>query len=159
MTANPLITTPFTAQSTAAEVVHGIDLTGRRVIVTGGASGIGIETARALAGAGAEVTLAVRNRAAGERTARDITATTANPRVLVAPLDLADQASVASFSQAWDGPLHILVNNAGVMASPEMRTPEGWELQFATNHLGHFALATGLHRALAAASTGLASCR
>jgi NAD(P)-dependent dehydrogenase (short-subunit alcohol dehydrogenase family) len=95
--------------------------------------------------------LAVRNRAAGERTARDITATTGNPRVLVAPLDLADQASVASFSQAWDGPLHILVNNAGVMASPEMRTPEGWELQFATNHLGHFALATGLHRALAAA--------
>jgi NAD(P)-dependent dehydrogenase (short-subunit alcohol dehydrogenase family) len=151
MTANPLITTPFTAQSTAAEVVDGIDLTGRRVIVTGGASGIGIETARALAGAGAEVTLAVRNRAAGERTARDITATTGNPRVLVAPLDLADQASVASFSQAWDGPLHILVNNAGVMASPEMRTPEGWELQFATNHLGHFALATGLHRALAAA--------
>jgi NAD(P)-dependent dehydrogenase (short-subunit alcohol dehydrogenase family) len=74
MTANPLITTPFTAQSTAAEVVHGIDLTGQRVIVTGGASGIGIETARALAGAGAEVTLAVRNRAAGERTARDITA-------------------------------------------------------------------------------------
>ncbi len=151
MTANPLITTPFTAQSTAAEVVDGIDLTGRRVIVTGGASGIGIETARALAGAGAEVTLAVRNRAAGERTARDITATTGNPRVLVAPLDLADQASVASFSQAWDGPLHILVNSAGVMASPEMRTPEGWELQFATNHLGHFALATGLHRALAAA--------
>ena len=150
MTANPLITTPFTAQSTAAEVVDGIDLTGRRVIVTGGASGIGIETARALAGA-PEVTLAVRNRAAGERTARDITATTGNPRVLVAPLDLADQASVASFSQAWDGPLHILVNNAGVMASPEMRTPEGWELQFATNHLGHFALATGLHRALAAA--------
>jgi NAD(P)-dependent dehydrogenase (short-subunit alcohol dehydrogenase family) len=151
MTANPLITTPFTAQSTAAEVVHGIDLTGQRVIVTGGASGIGIETARALAGAGAEVTLAVRNRAAGERTARDITATTGNPRVLVAPLDLADQVSVASFSAAWDGPLHILVNNAGVMASPEMRTPQGWELQFATNHLGHFALATGLHRALAAA--------
>jgi NAD(P)-dependent dehydrogenase (short-subunit alcohol dehydrogenase family) len=151
MTANPLITTPFTAQSTAAEVVHGIDLTGQRVIVTGGASGIGIETARALAGAGAEVTLAVRNRAAGERTARDITATTGNPRVLVAPLDLADQVSVASFSAAWDGPLHILVNNAGLMASPEMRTPQGWELQFATNHLGHFALATGLHRALAAA--------
>ena len=68
------ITTPFTAESTAAEVVAGIDLTGRRVIVTGGASGIGIETARALAGAGAEVTLAVRNLAAGERTAEDIVA-------------------------------------------------------------------------------------
>jgi len=146
-----LITTPFTAESTAAEVVDGVDLAGRRVIVTGGASGIGIETARALAGAGAEVTLAVRNIRAGERTAEDIIATTGNKQVLVAPLDLADQASVASFAAAWGGPLHILVNNAGLMASPEMRTPEGWEMQFATNHLGHFALATGLHRALAAA--------
>ena len=146
-----LITTPFTAESTAEEVVDGIDLAGRRVIVTGGASGIGVETARALAGAGAEVTLAVRNLAAGERTAEDIIATTGNKQVLVAPLDLADQASVASFAAAWDGPLHILVNNAGLMASPEMRTPEGWEMQFATNHLGHFALATGLHRSLAAA--------
>jgi NAD(P)-dependent dehydrogenase (short-subunit alcohol dehydrogenase family) len=135
MTASTLITTPFTAESTAAGVVAGIDLSDRRVVVTGGSSGIGIETARALAGAGAE----------------DIVATTGNKQVLVAPLDLADRASVASFVAGWDGPLHILVNNAGVMASPEMRTPEGWELQFATNHLGHFALATGLHRALAAA--------
>ena len=143
------ITTPFHAESTAAEVVAGIDLTGHRVIVTGGASGIGIETARALAGASAEVTLGVRNLAAGERTAADITATTGNQHVLVAPLDLADQASVASFVAGWEGPLHILVNNAGLMASPLMRTPEGWEMQFATNHLGHFALATGLRRALA----------
>src|SRR5262249_57752741 len=74
-----------------------------------------------------------------------------NKEVLVAPLDLADQASVAAFVAWWDGPLHILVTNAGVMAPPELRTPEGWELQFATNHLGHFALATGLHRALAEA--------
>jgi NAD(P)-dependent dehydrogenase (short-subunit alcohol dehydrogenase family) len=145
------ITTPFDAESTAAEVVAGIDLNGHRVIVTGGASGIGIETARALAGAGAEVTLAVRNLAAGERTAADITATTGNQHLLVAPLDLADQASVASFVAGWEGPLHILVNNAGLMASPLMRTPEGWEMQFATNHLGHFALATGLHHALAEA--------
>ncbi|WP_248961970.1 SDR family NAD(P)-dependent oxidoreductase [Sphaerisporangium perillae] len=151
MTATTPITTPFTARSTAAEVVDGIDLTGRRAIVTGGASGIGIETARALAGAGAEVTLAVRDLDAGKRTAEDITATTGGRQVLVAPLDLADRASVASFVAAWDGPLHILVNNAGVMAAPETRTPEGWELQFATNHLGHFALATGLHPALAAA--------
>lgn len=151
MTASTLITTPFTAESTAADVVNGIDLSGRRAIVTGGASGIGIETARALAGAGAEVTLAVRNRETGEYTADNIIATTGNKRVLVAPLDLADRSSIASFVTAWDGPLHILVNNAGVMASPERRTPEGWELQFATNHLGHFALATGLHRALAAA--------
>ncbi|MEU4533597.1 SDR family NAD(P)-dependent oxidoreductase [Streptosporangium sp. NPDC023825] len=151
MTETTRVTTPFTAASTAAEVVEGIDLTGRRAVVTGGASGIGIETARALAGAGAEVTLAVRDLDAGERTANDIVATTGAKRVLVAPLDLADQASVAAFTAAWDGPLHILVNNAGVMASPGTRTPEGWELQFATNHLGHFALATGLHRALATA--------
>ena len=145
------ITTPFNAESTAAEAVAGIDLNGQRVIVTGGASGIGIETARALAGAGAEVTLAVRDLAAGQRTAADITATTGNRHVLVAALDLADQASVASFVAGWDGPLHILVNNAGLMACPLMRTPEGWEMQFATNHLGHFALATGLHHALAEA--------
>jgi NAD(P)-dependent dehydrogenase (short-subunit alcohol dehydrogenase family) len=145
------ITTPFTAESTAAEVIAGIDLNGRRAIVTGGASGIGIETARALASAGAEVTLAVRDLEAGKRTAADITESTGGNQVLVAPLDLADQASVADFTERWDGPLHILVNNAGIMASPLMRTPQGWEMQFATNHLGHFALATGLHRWLAAA--------
>jgi NAD(P)-dependent dehydrogenase (short-subunit alcohol dehydrogenase family) len=145
------ITTPFGFDSTAAQVVAGIDLTGRRAIVTGGASGIGIETARALAGAGAEVTLAVRDRVAGERTADDIIAATGNKQVLVGALDLADQGSVAAFADAWEGPLHILVNNAGVMASPETRTPEGWELQFATNHFGHFALTTRLHGALAGA--------
>ena len=145
------ITTPFNAESTAAEVIAGIDLAGRRAVVTGGASGIGIETARALASAGAEVTLAVRNVEAGERTSAGIIDGTGNKQVFVAPLDLADQASVAAFVAGWDGPLHILVNNAGVMASPLMRTPQGWEMQFATNHLGHFALATGLHRALAAA--------
>lgn len=151
MIATTRITTPFGAESTAAEVVAGLDLAGRRVIVTGGASGIGVETARAIAGAGAEVTLAVRNLEAGEGTAEDIIATTGNAQVISAPLDLADRASVAAFVALWDGPLHVLVNNAGMMASPLVRTPEGWELQFATNHLGHFALAAGLHRALAAA--------
>jgi NAD(P)-dependent dehydrogenase (short-subunit alcohol dehydrogenase family) len=145
------IRTPFTAQSTAAEVIAGIDLTGRRTIVTGGASGIGVETARALASAGAEVTLAVRDLTAGEATAADLIASTGNKQVHVARLDLADQASVRSFVDGWEGPLHILVNNAGVMASPLARTPQGWEMQFATNHLGHFALATGLRDALAAA--------
>jgi NAD(P)-dependent dehydrogenase (short-subunit alcohol dehydrogenase family) len=145
------ITTPFNAESTAAEVIAGVDLTGRRAVVTGGASGIGVETARALAGAGAEVTLAVRNVSAGNRVAAEIADSTGNNRVLVAPLDLADQASVAAFVDRWDGPLGILVNNAGIMASPLSRTPQGWEMQFATNHLGHFALATGLHRALASA--------
>ncbi|GIH12815.1 SDR family NAD(P)-dependent oxidoreductase [Rugosimonospora africana] len=151
MTSTTRIVTPWGAESTAAEVVSGIDLSGRRAIVTGGASGIGIETARALAGAGARVTLAVRDLEAGRRTAEDIGLTTGNKDVAVARLDLSDQASVASFVAGWDGPLHILVNNAGVMASPLMRTPQGWEMQFATNHLGHFALATGLHGALAAA--------
>jgi NAD(P)-dependent dehydrogenase (short-subunit alcohol dehydrogenase family) len=139
-------TTTYGFETTAAEVAAGIDLRDRRAIVTGGSSGIGVETARALAGTGAEVTLAVRDTAAGERTAADI-----EGNVRVAPLDLADQASVRAFAAAWDGPLHILVNNAGVMAIQEIeRTAEGWELQFATNHLGHFALAVGLHDALAA---------
>ncbi|MFC4021191.1 SDR family NAD(P)-dependent oxidoreductase [Micromonospora sp. GCM10011542] len=151
MTANAPITTPFNRDSTAMEVIRGIDLGGRRVVVTGGSSGIGVETARALASAEAEVTLAVRNTDAGHRAADDITGTTGNDRVLVAPLDLADQGSVADFVANWDGPLHILVDNAGIMASPLTRTPQGWELQFATNYLGHFALATGLRPALAAA--------
>ncbi|MER5214368.1 SDR family NAD(P)-dependent oxidoreductase [Streptomyces sp. NPDC002838] len=145
------LTTSFTARSTAAEVIADVDLTGRRAVVTGAASGIGVETARALAGAGAEVTLAVRNIDAGRRTAEDIRAITGNEGVRVAALDLSDPASVRDFTAAWQGPLHILVNNAGIMASPETRTSRGWELQFATNHLGHFALATGLHGALAAA--------
>jgi len=151
MTDTAPISTPFTADSTAEEVIDGIDLTGRRAVVTGGASGIGVETARALAGAGAEVTLAVRDAEAGRRAADGISAGTGNTLGRVAQLDLADRKSVAAFISDWEGPLHILVNNAGVMASPEMRTPEGWELQFATNHLGHFALSVGLHRALAAA--------
>jgi NAD(P)-dependent dehydrogenase (short-subunit alcohol dehydrogenase family) len=145
------ITTPFGFGSTAAEVIEGIDLGGRRAIVTGGASGIGVETARVLAGAGAEVTLAVRDVAAGARVAGEIVAATGNAAVHVARLDLADQASIDAFVAGWSGPLHILVNNAGVMATPETYTPEGWELQFATNHLGHFALTVGLHDALAAA--------
>ncbi|QPP05495.1 SDR family NAD(P)-dependent oxidoreductase [Streptomyces bathyalis] len=151
MTDTAPVSTPFTADSTAEEVIDGIDLTGRRAVVTGGASGIGAETARTLAGAGAQVTLAVRDVEAGRRTAAEIVAATGNEQIRVAPLDLADRKSVAGFLAAWEGPLNILVNNAGVMASPLVRTPEGWELQFATNHLGHFALAVGLHRALAAA--------
>jgi len=146
------ITTPFGVQSTAAEVAHGISLAGKRVIVTGAASGIGVETARALATTGADVTLAVRDTQAGERVAADIAASTGRSAPRVAPLELTNRASIARFVDAWDGPLHVLVNNAGIMALPELqRTPEGWEMQFATNHLGHFALTLGLHEALAAA--------
>jgi NAD(P)-dependent dehydrogenase (short-subunit alcohol dehydrogenase family) len=147
-----LIHTPFAWESTADQVITGIDLSGKRAIVTGGSSGIGIETARALASAGAEVTLAVRDTAAGQRTAADIGRTTDGPSVGVGRLDLADQASVAAFAGDWRGPLDLLVNNAGVMAIPTLElSPEGWEVQIATNHLGHFALALGLHEALAAA--------
>jgi NAD(P)-dependent dehydrogenase (short-subunit alcohol dehydrogenase family) len=155
MSADTLITTPFDFDSTAADVVAGIDLTGRRAIVTGGASGIGIETARALARAGAEVTLGVRDLQAGARTAADILDTTDNALVHVGQLDLADPRSVVAFVTDWSGPLDLLINNAGVMAIPDLRlTSQGWELQFATNHLGHFGLAFRLHKALAGAPTG-----
>jgi NAD(P)-dependent dehydrogenase (short-subunit alcohol dehydrogenase family) len=146
------ITTPFGARSTAEEVVAGCSLSGRRIIVTGAASGIGIETARALALTGAEVTLAVRNLTAGAETAASLAASTGNPNIRAVHLDLSVLASVSAFVADWHGPLHVLVNNAGVMALPELQhTPEGYELQFATNHLGHFALALGLRPALAAA--------
>lgn len=154
MTTRHLLISPFDFDSTAAEVVDGIDLAGKRAIVTGGSSGIGIETARALAGAGAEVTLAVRNEAAGIATAADITSTT-RASLRVKELDLADPRSVARFAADWDGPLDILINNAGVMMLPDLNlTPDGWEVQFATNHLGHFALAYDLHDALASAADG-----
>ena len=144
------LTTSFGESSTADEVAAGLDLSGRRAIVTGAASGIGIETARVLAAHGAAVTLAVRNVPAGEQAAAQIRGTDPGATVEVRPLELADPASVAAFVAAWDGPLDILVNNAGVMAVPERTlTDAGHELHFATNHLGHFALATGLHGALA----------
>jgi NAD(P)-dependent dehydrogenase (short-subunit alcohol dehydrogenase family) len=147
-----LITTPFGFEATAAEVIDGIDLAGKNAIVTGASSGIGVETARALAGAGAAVTLAVRDLTAGERVAEEIRVGTSNPAVNVGRLDLADLTSVRTFTGAFDKPLHILINNAGVMALPDRQLgTAGWEQQIATNHLGHFALATGLHRALAAA--------
>jgi NAD(P)-dependent dehydrogenase (short-subunit alcohol dehydrogenase family) len=149
MTSPALITTRFTSASTADEVLHGIDLGGVRAIVTGGSSGLGVETARALAAAGADVTLAVRNIEAGQAVADEIKWSGVAIRPRVMRLDLASRKSVANFVDAWDGPLHLLVNNAGLVTGGLERTVEGWELQFATNHLGHFALATGLHNALA----------
>jgi NAD(P)-dependent dehydrogenase (short-subunit alcohol dehydrogenase family) len=147
-----LTSTPFGFHTTAAEVLDGIDLTGKRAVVTGAASGIGIETARALAGAGAAVTLAVRDTARGGEVAANIARSTGNEHVDVRVLELTHPASIDAFTAGWSGPLHILVNNAGVMALPERTlTPSGQETQFATNHLGHFRLAVGLHDALAAA--------
>ncbi|MCD2193709.1 SDR family NAD(P)-dependent oxidoreductase [Actinomycetospora endophytica] len=153
MTAAPTrISTPFGEFSTADEVAEGIDLSGRRAVVTGASSGIGVETARTLASHGAQVTMAVRNTEAGEKVAADIRAGAPDARVEVRPLELGDRASVAAFVDGWSGPLDLLVNNAGVMALPSLElTADGLETQFATNHLGHFALTTGLHRALAAA--------
>jgi NAD(P)-dependent dehydrogenase (short-subunit alcohol dehydrogenase family) len=151
-TATAEIRTGFGAETTAAEVLEGVDLAGKRAIVTGGASGIGIETARALAGAGAAVTLAVRNTTQGSQAATDISSSTGNDEVSVAPLELTDQASIDRFVAGWDDPLDILVNNAGVMGIQELAlTDRGYEMHFATNHLGHFALAVGLHEAMAAA--------
>lgn len=127
--------------------------------MTGAASGIGVETARALASAGAEVTLAVRNLIAGERVAGEIAASTGNDRVRATWLDLTDRDSIRAFAASWDGPLHMLVNNAGVMAVPALELSfEGHELQFATNHLGHFSLTASLHRSLAGASGARVVC-
>ena len=121
------------------------DLTGRAAIVTGANSGIGFYTAQALARSGADVTLAVRDETKGDR-ARELMGPTPGA-VHVRQLDLSDLSSVRSFASEWsrdyDGGLDLLINNAGVMAIPYRQSADGYELQFATNHLGHFAL-TGL---------------
>ena len=149
MTTKTPIESPFGERSTAEEVAAGIELAGRRAIVTGASSGIGIETARVLADRGAAVTLAVRDTDAGASVAAGVRGSTGNDAVDVRRLELAEPDSIAAFIDDWDGPLDILINNAGVMAIPERTlTPEGVELHFATNHLGHFALATGLYDAL-----------
>ncbi|MBQ1081041.1 oxidoreductase [Nocardiopsis sp. B62] len=111
------------------------DLTGRTAVITGANSGLGLETARVLAGRGARVVLAVRDTAKGERAAAEIPGTTEVRR-----LDLADLASVREFADGWRGDLELLINNAGLMAIPESRTSDGFETQFGVNHLGHFAL-------------------
>lgn len=137
---------PFGHGSTALEVVEGIDLTGRRAVVTGGYSGLGLETVRALVSAGAHVIVPARR----PDVASDATAEFGS-KVQVAKLDLSDIASARAFAAdvIENGqPLDILINNAGIMACPETRVGPGWELQFATNHLGHFAMTMGLMSAL-----------
>jgi len=111
------------------------DMTGSSVIVTGANSGIGAAAAHALAGAGARVVLAVRNLDKGRAAAATMAGETE-----VRELDLASLASVREFAAAWDGEIDLLINNAGVMVPPLTRTADGFELQFGTNHLGHFAL-------------------
>jgi NAD(P)-dependent dehydrogenase (short-subunit alcohol dehydrogenase family) len=146
------ITTSFNKESTAAEVISGVNLDGKRVVITGASSGIGVETARALASANAEVILAVRNAELGAEVAKQLVESTGNSKIRLEQLELTSPKSVAAFVDRWDGPIHVLINNAGIMAAPLDRTPEGWELQLATNHIGHFALAVGLRTALAKAN-------
>ena len=154
------VTTPFDRNTTAQEVLADVDLSGKRAIVTGGSSGIGVETVRALAHAGAEVTIGVRDVEAGGVAARDILMSSGNDIVQVARLDL-DRRRVdpQRSPPPGSGPLDILVNNAGVMAIPELELSfEGHEKQFATNHLGHFALTVAMHQALAAANGARVVC-
>lgn len=145
-----LFRSPFDRHSTASEVLDGVDLSGKRVVITGATSGIGLATARALAAAGADVTLAVRRPDAGEQVAADLRAQTGSDAIRVVRVDVADLDSVNAFTAAWTGPLHVLINNAGIMMLPELeRGSRGQEQQFSTNYLGHFALTLGLHGALA----------
>ncbi|WP_374657574.1 oxidoreductase [Phenylobacterium sp.] len=144
-----MIRSRFGAFTPARVVAGDHDLSGRNVVVTGGASGIGYETAKALAAAGADVMLAVRDRVAGEKAAVAMNEAIGADRVVAGTLDLASLASVGSFVDAWgDQPLDILINNAGVMATPLLRTAEDLELQIGTNHFGHYVLTVGLTRAL-----------
>jgi NAD(P)-dependent dehydrogenase (short-subunit alcohol dehydrogenase family) len=122
------------------------DQTGRMVVVTGANSGIGFHAARELAAHGATVILAVRDVAKGEAAARKV-----GGAVEVRQVDLADLESVRRFCEAWDGPLDLLVNNAGIMTNARRETAQGFESQFGTNHLGHFALTGGLLRHLLSA--------
>ncbi|MFB9658691.1 oxidoreductase [Glycomyces mayteni] len=119
------------------------DQSGRVFLVTGANSGLGLETARALARRGARVVMTVRNTAAGEAAAEAIRAEVPGADLEVRRLDLADLDSVRAFAEGFDSPIDVLVNNAGIMAPPFSLSPQGHEIQFATNHLGHFAL-TGL---------------
>lgn len=139
----------FGARTDASDTLAGIDLTGRTAMVTGGASGLGLETVRALAGAGAAVLAAVRRP---EEAAAVLEAVPGDIAIL--PLDLSDDASIdacAAQVLARGGPLHMLVNNAAVMACPLTRDARGREAQFTTNHLGHFRLTARLWPALRAA--------
>ncbi|GAA0312929.1 SDR family NAD(P)-dependent oxidoreductase [Kineococcus aurantiacus] len=139
------LTTPFGPRASADDVLAGVDLTGRRYLVTGGASGIGAETVRALARAGAQVVVATRAPGAAETLVEEF------PQVSAVALDLADPASVHALTAAWTGRLDAVVANAGVMALPTRQlSAQGWELQLATNFLGHLQLVTGLHAPLAA---------
>jgi NAD(P)-dependent dehydrogenase (short-subunit alcohol dehydrogenase family) len=143
----------FGFESTTDEVLDGISLEGRRAVVTGASGGLGAETARALAARGAAITLAARDLAKCESVAASIRESTGNPNVDIGELDLIAPDSVRRFATNWlasHDSLNLLINNAGIMACPLERTANGWELQLATNHLGHFLLTALLAPALVA---------
>lgn len=151
----------FGYRTTALEAVAGIDLTGKNAIVTGGYSGIGVETARALAHAGANVTIACRDLPRAEIAAKELNQSIGSARVTAGELDLDSQASVKAFAAQYlqgHDTLHILINNAAVMASPFEKTADGFEKQFGTNHLGHFTLFNQLLPALLAAKGARVIC-
>lgn len=131
----------FGHDTTTDEVLAGIDLTGKRAIVTGASGGLGEETARALVSKGAAVTIAARDMAKGRAAEERIKEQTGSTRIDLLQVELSRPDSVrkaaADYLDRYDT-LNILINNAGVMACPLTRTPEGWEMQFATNHFGHF---------------------
>ncbi len=134
----------FGFESTASEVVAGLDLSHLSAIVTGASGGLGAESGRALAERGARVTLTARDAAKGEGAAEAIRKSTGNPRVDVMSLELTSSDSIRAFAKEFEarhGELNVLLCNAGVMACPLERTAQGYEMQFATNHLGHFLLA------------------
>ena len=136
------LASPFGHRSSAADVVEGRDLTGKVALVTGGYSGLGLETVRALAGAGARVIVGARRPATAADDLRDVTG-----EVTILKLDLSDPASIDAFAgevTALVPALHILIANAAVMACPLARDARGFESQFATNHLGHFQLTARL---------------
>lgn len=132
----------FHMKSSASDVLEGIDLTGKNVVLTGGYSGIGIEAVRALAAAGAKVTVPARRAEVAADALGDVAGD-----IEIAPMDLGDLASVKSFADdyvATGRDLDILINNAGIMACPLARVGPGWESQFGINHLGHMQLGLGL---------------
>ena len=136
----------FDKNSTASEVVAGLDLSRLHALVTGASGGLGAETARALAERGAQVTLTARDLPKGRKVVDEIRKSTGNERIDVMSLALDDPRKVREFAKAFlakHASFTTLVCNAGVMACPLARTPQGYEMQFATNHLGHFLL-TGL---------------
>jgi len=144
----------FGRESTALDVIAGHNLAGRETIVTGGASGLGYETARALASAGARVVVAGRDTTKGEEAVTALRKSAGSERVVFRHLDLSSLESVTTWARkhsATGKPLHILVLNAGVMATPLIRTADGFESQFAINYLGHFAFTLGLLPSLGAA--------